>query len=492
MTIMEKPLTGALLDTEDWTAIDWQKARQNVKRLQMRIAKAVKDQKWGKVKSLQWLLTHSRSAKLLAVRKVTSNRGGKTAGIDSVTWLTSNQKLRGTDSLKRRGYKPLPLRRIYIPKKNGEKRPLGIPCIRDRAFQALHLFALEPVSETIADLNSYGFRPHRSTADAVAQCFNVLCRTSSAGWVLEGDIKSCFEEIDHQWLMESIPMDTQILGKWLRCGFLDKGVLFHTNAGTPQGGVISPTLMLMTLQGLERCIKATAKTNDKVHVVIYADDFVVTAASKEVLVDKVLPAINVFLGERGLRLSQEKTSITNINTGFDFLGFNVRKYDGKLLIKPAKSNILKFLRSLSEHFKTLRAESASTVIRVLNPKLRGWTNYYRHVVSSQTFSTVAHRIFWMTWRWARRRHPNKSASWVRRKYFCNVGGNQWVFFGLIGDQQNSNSASHLFSPTNVPITRHVKIKSAANPHDPAYIGYFVNRRQRCSFLSPTVVSSVLS
>lgn len=489
MTDVAQPLMGAPSGIVDWNSIDWPQVIQHVKRLQMRIAKAVKDQKWGKVKSLQWLLTHSRSAKLLAVRKVTSNRGRKTAGMDGITWLTPSQKMKGVDMLSRRGYQPKPLRRIYIPKSNGQKRPLGIPCIRDRAYQALHLLALEPVSETLADPNAYGFRPYRSTADAVAHCFNVLCRKSSAQWVLEGDIKSCFDEISHHWLINSIQMDTQVLEKWLRCGFLDKGVLFHTESGTPQGGVISPTLMLMTLQGLERCVKAVSTPSDKVHVVIYADDFVVTASSKEVLTSKVLPAIERFLEERGLRLSQEKTSITHINTGFDFLGFNVRKYNGKLLIKPAKSNCLKFLCSVSEQIKLLRAESSTTVIRTLNPKIRGWANYYRHVVSSQIFSIVNHRIFWMIWRWARRRHPNKSASWVRGKYFCTVDCNHWVFFGWDSGKQ---SAMQLLSPASISIQRHVKIKSEANPHDPAYTAYLAARRRRYSSPAPWVIERILS
>lgn len=489
MTGVVQPSTGALSGTANWESIDWLTASQQVKRLQRRIAKATKDQKWGKVKALQWLLTHSRSAKLLAVKKVTSSRGSKTPGIDGEVWSTSNQKLSGADSLKRRGYQPKPLRRIYIPKSNGQKRPLGIPCIKDRAFQALHLLALEPVSETTADPNAYGFRPYRSTADAIAQCFNVLCRKSSAKWVLEGDIKSCFDEIDHSWLTKSIPMDTCVLEKWLRCGFMDKGVLHYTQSGTPQGGVISPTLMVMTLQGLEQCVKSACQRSDKVHVVVYADDFVITASSKEVLVSTVKPAVQRFLRERGLRLSEEKTAVTHIDEVLDFLGFNIRKYSGKLLIKPAKSNCLKLLRSLALVFKDMRAESAATVIRMLNPKIRGWANYYRHVVSSQIFSTIAHRIFWMTWRWTKRRHPNKSASWVKRKYFCTVGDNHWVFFGR---EHSNRHVQLLFSPITVAIERHVKIKSLANPHDPAFMSYPGNRRRKGFSTSAAVIEKVLA
>lgn len=270
--------------------------------------------------------------------------------------------------------------------------------------------------------------------------------------------------------------------------FRQGGSLFHTQSGTPQGGVISPCLMVMTLQGLEQRVKAVAKRSDKVHVVVYADDFNVTASSKEILKDKVLPAINQFSKERGLRLSREKTSITHIDYGFYFLSFNVRKYNGKLLIKPAKLNCLKFLSSLSAELKKLRAESAATVIRVLNSKIRGWANYHRHVVSIQICSTMAHQLFWMTWRWAKRRHPNKYASWVRREYFCTLGTNNWMFFGKNNGEQ---SAIYSFTPVSVSIQRHVKIKSDSNPYDPAHAAYYKNRRRHCSSLSPSVIENIL-
>ena len=340
MTVLNKFYTGAPEDSRDnWEAINWSKVEKLIKRLQMRIAKAIRDGKHGKAKSLQWILSHSFAAKLMAVKRVTQNRGKKTPGVDGEIWSTSSLKWLAALKIKRHGYKPQPLRRVYIDKKNGKKRKLGIPTMFDRAQQALYLLGLEPISETLADKNAYGFRPKRSTADAIEQCFLSLCRKHSPQWVLEGDIKACFDEISHQWMINNIPMDKIILNLWLKAGFIDKGQRYDTDAGVPQGGIISPTLMLLTLKGLEDAAKSAApRRANKVNTIAYADDFVITGASKQILTEKVKPAIEAFLAERGLVLSVQKTHITHIQDGFDFLGFNVRKYKQKLLIKPAKAN----------------------------------------------------------------------------------------------------------------------------------------------------------
>jgi RNA-directed DNA polymerase len=214
MTTVASPPIGASSARLTWDAIDWHSLDKHVRRLQMRIAKATREGRWGKVKALQWLLTHSFSAKLLAVRRVVRNRGRRTAGVDGIIWTTSRQKLQAARSLQRRGYRPQPLRRVYIPKKrSGKRRPLGIPTQRERAMQALYLLALEPVAETQADRNAYGFRPKRSTADAIGQCFNALARKHSPQWILEGDIRACFDRISHSWLVSHIPMDKSILRK---------------------------------------------------------------------------------------------------------------------------------------------------------------------------------------------------------------------------------------------------------------------------------------
>ena len=298
-----------------WDSLDWELIKTKVKQLQMRIAKAIREGKYRKAKSLQWLLTHSYHAKLMAVRRVTQNRGSKTPGIDKIVWKTPTQKLNAVTQLNRRGYKTLPLRRIYIPK-NGDKqklRPISIPPMKCRAMQALHLLALEPIAETIVDKNSYGFRPNRSCADAIEQCFITLAKKSSAQWVLEGDIKSCFNTISHRWLYDNIPMDKIILKQWLESGYIEDQQLKATLEGVGQGSVISPTLLNLTLRGLEAAIIAATKPKDKVHIVFYADDFVVTGATREILEVTVKPLIINFLKERGLELSEEKTLITHIN-----------------------------------------------------------------------------------------------------------------------------------------------------------------------------------
>jgi len=303
-------------DSAQWQSINWKAVEARVLKLQMRIAKATRDGKHGKAKALQWILTHSRSAKLLAVKRVSQNKGSKTPGIDGVIWNTDTRRMKAVNQLSRKAYQAKSLKRISIPKKNGKLRPLGIPCMFDRAQQALHLLALEPVSETLADPNSYGFRPNRSTADAIAQCFKCLALKKSAQWVLEGDIKACFDKIGHQWLMNNIAVDKRMLEQWLKSGFMDKGLFYRTDEGTPQGGVISPTLMLVTLAGLEQRIKSAAlQKGARANFIGYADDFVVTCASKEVLENDIKPLIAEFLAERGLTLSEEKTHITHISNG---------------------------------------------------------------------------------------------------------------------------------------------------------------------------------
>jgi RNA-directed DNA polymerase len=229
--------------TVDWHAIDWQRVHRNVRRLQARIVQATQEGRWGKVRALQRLLTHSFSGKALAVRRVTENQGKRTPGVDRETWGTPAKKARAVRALRQRGYRPRPLRRVYIPKKHGKRRPLGIPTMRDRAMQALYLLALDPVAETTGDPNSYGFRQERSTADALSQCCTVLSGKHAAPWILEGDIKSCFDRISHDWLLAHVPLDKAMLRKWLKAGFMERHVFHATDEGTPQGGIIiSPTM----------------------------------------------------------------------------------------------------------------------------------------------------------------------------------------------------------------------------------------------------------
>jgi RNA-directed DNA polymerase len=462
----------------NWKLINWTKIQHFVRRLQLRIAKAIKQGRHNKVKSLQWILTHSFYAKLLAIRRVTQNKGKNTPGVDRIIWRSSKQKIQAAKSLKRRGYHSLPLRRIYIPKKNGKLRPLGIPTMKDRAQQALHLLALEPVAEILADRNSYGFRPKRSIHDAIEQCFKILCRKTSPVYILEGDIKSCFDKMSHEWMKKNIPMDKLILKQWLKAGYMDKNGFHQTEKGTPQGGIASPTLANIALDGLEKNLKAISKQNEKANYIRYADDFICTAASKEILEKKVKPAIVNFLKERGLELSKEKTQITHIDEGFDFLGFNIRKYKSKLLIKPSKEGIKCFLNEIRETTKSNRSWSAVQLIQILNPKIRGWTNFYQHSVAKDTFRNIDKNIFCNIWSWLKRKHRNKNSSWLRSKYYTNIGTRRWCFFGIRKKEKKKNSKKEhcfLISAANTRIRRHLKIQAKATPYDPEYQEYFHKR-----------------
>src|SRR5712692_4322374 len=483
MTAELNRTAGAVSHAEvNWHAINWPKAHQNVRRLQARIVKATQAGRWGKVKALQHLLTHAFSAKVLAVKRVTDNPGKRTAGVDGAIWDTPQKKATAVCALRQRGYRALPLRRVYIPKRDGKTlRPLGLPCMADRAMQALYLLALDPIAETQADPNSYGFRRERSTADAIEQCHIVLTVRNGAPWILEGDIRSCFDKISHEWLLTHIPMNKTILQQWLKAGYMEQQVLHPSDEGTPQGAVCSPVLTNLTLDGLERKLrekypKATPLSRRaKVNLVRWADDFIITGSSVEILEAEVKPLVEQFLTERGLELPQEKTHRTHIEDGFDFLGQHLRKQHGKVLVKPSRANVARFLSKVRDLIKVNAQATAGNLINQLNPLIRGWANYHRHVASKRTFVHVDNAIFLALWHWAKRRHPKKSKRWIKEKYFHAVGGKNWMFSGEVETKEGKRRAVHLFEASKVPIKRHTKIKGEANPYDPAWEIYFETR-----------------
>lgn len=470
-----------------WNQIDWSQCDRQVRRLQARIVKATREGRWGKVKSLQRLLTHSFNGRALAVKRVTENQGKETPGVDGAVWKSPEARYKSIGWLRRRGYQPQPLRRVYIPKANGKLRPLGIPTMKDRAMQALYLLALAPVAETQADPNSYGFRPARSTADAIEQSFKLLSRDSAPTWVMEGDIQGCFDNISHEWMLQHIPSDTEVMRKWLKAGYVEKRTLFPTEAGTPQGGIISPTLANMTLDGLERLLKQAfprkdfgrkrKKYNPKVNLVRYADDFIITGDSRELLEDVVRPLVEGFLTERGLRLSPDKTRITHINDGFDFLGQNLRKYGGKLLVRPSQKNTHAFLEKIRTVLRTNKTATQENLIWQLNPVILGWVNYHRHIVATRTFRKVDLVIWHCLRRWARRRHHSKSTDWILRKYWHPVGGRSWRFAADNGKRTSEGKIEwlKLVCANKTIIRRHLKIKAEANPFDPCWRSYFEDR-----------------
>jgi RNA-directed DNA polymerase len=460
-----------------WEAIDWRKVESFVNKIQTRIAKAMVKGNKKLVRELQRMLTHSYYAKLWAIRKVTGTTGKRTAGIDNEKWDSPAKKYRAASKLEKKGYQAKALKRVYIKKSNGKKRPLGIPTMTDRAMQALEAMALDPIIESSSDATSFGFRKSRSCQDAMAQLFIVLARQTAPEWVVEGDIKSCFDEIAHKWLMEHIPMDTFMLKQFLKSGYVYEKQLFPTENGTPQGGLISPILANATLNGMEKLLKGefcitTIKVNGKlkpfnpkVHLVRYADDFVITAATKETA-ERAKELASNYMAERGLQLSEEKTVITNISQGFDFLGWNFRKYQGKLLIKPSKKSQQKVLEKLREVIKNNKGATQDDLIRLLNPIINGWSTYHQGTVARKVFATIDNDLFLHLWKWARHRHPGKSRRWIMKRYWKTVGNKHYVFMDTLT----------LSKMCDKKIIRHIPLKLDKNP----YIDkeYFQKRRYR--------------
>jgi RNA-directed DNA polymerase len=460
----------SLREPIDWHKIKWNKVNRNVRRLQVRIVKALREGKPRLARALQYILTRSFGGRALAVRRVTENKGKRTAGVDGEIWNTPKSKSKGILRLRKKGYRASPLRRIYIPKSNGKKRPLGIPTMIDRANQALWKLALSPIAETTADPNSYGFRECRSTADAIEQCFTCLSQKGSAQWILEGDIKACFDRISAEWLLDNVPMDKKILSQWLKAGFIEKGRLYPT-----EKGIISPVLANIALDGLETKLKSAFPSwQAKVHLIRYADDFIITGVTKEVLENEVIPIVKQHFRERGLELSEEKTHITHINKGFDFLGKNIRKYNGKLIIKPSKKNINNFLQKVKGIIKNSPCAHPINLIWKINPVIRGWANNHRHVVSKVVFGQVDFEITGALWKWARRRHPKQAVSWIKQRYFYQTEkGRDWCFFG-----RKDGKKATLTKAMDVKIVRHVKIRGNANPYDPEQEMYFESRMEK--------------
>jgi RNA-directed DNA polymerase len=361
--------------------------------------------------------------------------------------------------------------------------------MKDRAMQALHLLALDPVLETVSDWNSYGFRNSRSTADAMQQLFIRLSRKGSATWVLDADIEGFFDNINHDWMTDNVLMDTSILRRWLKSGVVEGKQLMATKEGTPQGGIISPALANWTLNGLETELIAhldakwgIAKAKKlKVGVVRYADDFVITGASQEILQDEVRPWVETFLAQRGLRLAEAKTKIVHIDKGFDFLGWNFRKYahrdSKKLLIKPSKKNVKAFYEKLRNIIGNNLTVTHEELIRMLNPVLRGWARYHTSAVAKQTFSRMDSLLYWRLWRWAKRRHPMKNSTFVKEKYWRTEGDRNWVFACEVTKEDGKKSTMALYSLASTPIERHRKIKGEYNPYDPSWEKYGEALRQ---------------
>ena len=471
----ERPADAPSLSRE-WDSIDWRKAEEHVGRLQERISKAYGKGRTSMAKRLSYLLVHSFYAKALAVRRVAEqNKGRHTPGVDKELWLTAEAKMDAVLRLNAGRYRSRPLRRIYIPKKNGKLRPLSIPTMYDRAMQALYALALDPIQEATADQNSYGFRIGRSCQDAMSQIQLMTASSKRPEWVLEGDIKGCFDNFSHQWMMDIIPMDKHVLKEFIKAGYVFQSQLFPTEIGSPQGGVISPVLANMVLNGMEKAVKSHFP---KSHLTRFADDFVVIVDSPDTA-EKVRGLLVPFLAERGLELSEEKTLVTHIDEGFDFLGWNFRKHRNqrrKVLIVRHSEKSLDAIKATVKDMVLVRgkAKSQDEIIDELNPKIRGWCNYHRSALSSRTFSYLDTYLFRTLLRWGMRKHGDKGKKWVAEKYWHRSGNRKWEF---------CTEENVLFRPIDVKKKRHVKVRNSVNPYtDRAYfLERQKNRKHECGY-----------
>lgn len=370
--------------------IDFKMADEMVKKLQRRIAKAQQAGETDKVKFLQHKLTHSFYAKALAVKIVSTNRGKNTSGVGNVVWKTSEDKFNAILNLKRRGYNPKPLRRVYVPKFYNGMRPLSIPTMQDRAMQTLYKFALEPIAEITGDYHSYAYRHTRSAKDAIIRCVEVLCEDSQPGWILRTDIRSCFDNISHEWIIKHIPIDKDILLKFTNNGYIDGNKYHALNKGIPQGGSISTVIFNMVLDELEN--ELIYNCNSDLQFIRYADDIIVIGHNKDILEKSTIDVLKSFLAKRGLQLSYEKTFITNIDNGFDFLGFNVTRYGRHIFVTPSKNNIDSLIDCVTDTLIFYSDASLEYIQTLLKSRIVGWINYYKGIVDDYSLYDVEYDL----------------------------------------------------------------------------------------------------
>lgn len=494
---MRETLANRTEGHTDWNSVNWREANRSVRNLRQRIFRATREGDWDKVQSLQRLMLRSHANTLTSVRRVTQlNQGRHTAGVDKLVIKTPQARGKLVDHLSTyQSWKARPARRVYIPKANGKLRPLGIPTVIDRCLQARVKNALEPCWEARFEGTSYGFRPGRSCHDAIARIYTLAQGDARRKWIVDADIKGAFDNICHSELLSTIGVfpGKELIRQWLRAGYVDEGVFHETPTGTGQGSVISPLLANIALHGMEEALGVKydnggyTRRSSRV-LVRYADDWVVFCETREDAQAALVTATH-WLAKRGLQLSPEKTRIVHLTEGFDFLGFNVRLYESprsrsgyKLLIKPSKESVRKLREKLREEWQHLNGHNVDAVVRRLNPIIRGWANYFRIGVASETFAALDSFMYAREWRYAKRAHPRKFHAWRKSRYWGKLNpkrNDAWVF-------GNKQTGAHLLKFRWFNIERHTLVRGKASPDDPDLQEYWAARyAARAADLTPS-------
>lgn len=495
-----KPDIGANKPAEKWAQIDWSTTKKRVKTLRQRIYRATKQQKWNQVRSLMKLMLRSRANLLLSIRKITQENSGKsTPGLDGRTATTAKEREQLIKEM--RAYtiwKIKPAKRIYIPKANGQQRPLGIICLTDRVAQAMIKNALEPSWEAKFESHSYGFRPGRSAHDALQHCWLCLKSNTSNQWVLDADIKGAFDNINQEYILKAIGdiPGKALIKRWLKVGYVDKGNWKQSDLGTQQGGVISPVLMNIALHGMQGLLEQFKRkkhytsyskseaaykrtiTTSQYRLIRYADDFIVATITQEAA-EAAKTILTEWLAKRGLQLHPDKTRIVNISEGFNFLGNTIKQYKGKCIVKPQKEKVHLFINKIRKWLKEHPAVTQETLIRTLNPIIRGWGEYYRTSCSKQIYEYADSKIRGAIWRWCLKRHHKKKKGMIAKKYFHQVRDVRGVFRARnTTRKQNKAQWVYLYKLTTIKIKRHIMVKDDSSPDDPEKRQYWQKRNTR--------------
>ncbi|MEM9007464.1 MAG: group II intron reverse transcriptase/maturase [Cyanobacteria bacterium P01_F01_bin.86] len=489
---------GAGTPLQNWSSINWKQVKKRVRSLRQRIYRATQQAQWNRVRSLMKLMLRSYSNLLLSIRRTTQeNRGKLTPGLDGQVVRTSEERVALVNQMQTYTlWRVQPTKRVYIPKANKKLRPLGIPCLSDRVAQTMVKNALEPSWEARFEVHSYGFRPGRGCHDAIEQCFARL-RKGCDTWILDADLRGAFDNLSHQFILDAIGQvpGRELIKQWLKAGYVEAEIFHPTTQGAPQGGSLSPLLLNIVLNGLGDLLSGYTSVRVKqpspnakrqksyrrksltYGYCRYADDFLITAKCKEDI-EAIIPVLEEWLGERGLKLHPDKTQIVHVQQGCHFLGFTIRHLGGKCLCVPQKEKVKTFIQGIRDWLKANSQAKPESIINHLNPLLRGWGNYYRHGVSKRVFSYVDDQIWKALWRWCCKRHPNKGGKWVAKKYFKSHQGRRWTFFAITKNRRGQPKTLTLMKVADMPIQRHIKVKGGASPDDPSLHDYWQHRQTR--------------